>query len=138
MTLRDLEQYENLKKEITDIEKRIQRLRAKKNIVSDTVRGSMKYFPYTERTITVTGVGVKDEKTIRSLASQLRNRQRKYEKKTLEIEDFIETLDDCVLRRIIELKYIDGLTWLAVARMVCGSRDESTPRKKVSRFFEKK
>ncbi len=49
---------------------------------------------------------------------------------------FIESIEDSELRRIMRLRYLDGLTWQKVAYAI-GEHDEQYPRRKHDRFLER-
>lgn len=125
-----LKQYSDLQKEIKELEQRIERLRNKEvQMVSDTVKGSSKYFPYVERTFTVTGIESCDiSPQLEKLNNILYKRRAKCKEMAVEIEDFINTIPDSRTRRVFSLRYIDGFNWLQIARKI-ERYDESYPRK---------
>ena len=130
MTTKELlKQYNDLQKEIKELEQRIERVKNKKiQVVSDTVKGSP-YFPYNDRTFIVTGIEVdKKEQTLERLNSILCKRRAKCTELKLQIEEFINTIPDSRTRRVFSLRYIDGLNWLQIARKI-ERYDESYPRK---------
>ena len=86
--------------------------------------------PYTQHGITVWGVS-NDSYT---LDFKLTLKKKELEQKRLEIEGFIDSIQDSETRRIIRLKYIKNMTWTQVA-MRLGKRDEGTPRKKLEKFL---
>ncbi|HBF64615.1 MAG TPA: hypothetical protein DDW34_01305 [Clostridium sp.] len=55
-----------------------------------------------------------------------------------EIEKYINSIEDCRMRRIIRYRFIDKLSWNAVADKMGGNNTEDGMRMAVSRFFEKK
>lgn len=134
-----LKQYCDLQKEIIELEHRIERVRNRNvQIVSDTVKGSSKYFPYVERTFIVSGVeenGIKEQQLVK-LNNILYKRRAKCKEMALEIEEFINTIPDSKTRRVFTLRYIDGLNWMPIARKT-GGYDESYARKIHDRYLEK-
>lgn len=55
-----------------------------------------------------------------------------------EIEEFLTGIQDAKVRRMIELRYVEGLTWRQVAKRMYGSPYfEDTARMRVKRFLEK-
>lgn len=129
MTKEQLEQYISIKEEINDLESE---LNMRKSSVSDIVKGSMDEYPYTQHGITVWGVS-NDSYT---LDFKLTLKKKELEQKRLEIEEFLDSIQDSKIRRIIRLKFIKGKTWKQTA-FALGWHDEQLPRKKLDRFLEK-
>lgn len=132
-----LRQYDDIQKEIKELECRIKKLNCKADIESDTVVGSNTEFPYNERVYTVSGINfeAKTEKLDR-LNKVLTKRVQKCEDMKIEIEEFINTIPDSRTRRVFSLRYIDGLTWMQIARRI-ERYDESYPRKVIhDRYLE--
>ena len=130
MTTKELlKQYNDLQKEIKELEQRIERIRNKSlKVVSDSVKSSAK-FPYAEKTLTITGLEKdKRDQQIAKLNNILYRRKAKCEELKLQIEEFINTIPDSRTRRVFSLRYIDGLNWLQIARKI-ERYDESYPRK---------
>ncbi len=125
-----LKQYSDLQKEIKELEQRIERVKNKKvQVVTDTVKGSSRHFPYIERSFAITGLEEdKREQQLEKLNSILYKRRAKCTEMKLEIEEFINTIPDSRTRRVFSLRYIDGLNWLQIARKI-ERYDESYPRK---------
>lgn len=63
-------------------------------------------------------------------------RVAEYAKLAGQLDEWIGTIDDPVIRRALGLRYLDGLTWLQVAARM-GYTGESGARMAVSRFTEK-
>lgn len=139
MTTEKLEQYRALVAEVEVLETRQRKTAAKKpDIVTDTVRGSSPYFPYTSHTISITGEDTRHNATLLRIERARNVRIKKAHKLLAEIEEFIATLEDAKLRRIIEVHYIDGKTWRQTATIVYGSPQyEDAARKRVKRFLQK-
>lgn len=124
-----LKQYNDLLKELKELEQRIERVKNKPvQVVSDTVKGSP-HFPYNERVFKVTGIEAdKKEQQLEKLNNILYKRRAKCKELALEIEEFINTIPDSRTRRVFSLRYVDGLNWLQIARRI-ERYDESYPRK---------
>ncbi len=58
-------------------------------------------------------------------------------KKTNEVEEFIASIDDSRMRRIINLRLIEGLSWNKVADRIGGNNTEDSIRMAFNRFMEK-
>lgn len=133
MNLKRLEQYRATKREIRELENRISRLQGQK--VSDSVTGSSRSFPYTSHVIKLEGV---DVDRVGRLWYRLRKRKNKLLRELEAIEEFVDAIADSDIRQIIQLRYLDGLSWMVVARKLyrypCGDR----ARKRITRFFRKK
>jgi hypothetical protein len=100
--------------------------------VADTVRGSMRGFPYVERVIPVSG-------TDAERARWLRARVRTLRAKCLRAERFVDAVEDERMRALLYWHYICGLSWTKVRRMI-GIRKVGPDalRMQVDRFFAKK
>lgn len=54
-----------------------------------------------------------------------------------EVEEFISSIDDSHIRRIINLRYVKGLPWNIVAMQIGGMNSEDSVRKALDRYLEK-
>ena len=54
-----------------------------------------------------------------------------------QVEEFIASVDDSRMRRIITLRFIDNLSWNKVADRIGGNNTEDSVRKAFTRFMEK-
>lgn len=134
-----LKQYPKIRKEISDLERRIEATKAeisKYPAVTDTVKESSKQWPYNQRVVRVRG---KNRAAHDRLTSQLRRLKLLYAKLDRErdaIEEYITTLEDSDIRRIIRLHIIDGKTWRATARILRNNAGQADAiRKQFERFF---
>ena len=117
------------------LQKEIERLRKKKKRVSEflkvtehgVVKGSMNQFPYAEAHFVVSGIGMKCDKEKQSQRAQLlidiKANEEIAETMQIEIEKFIENIDDLEMRQIFEMKYIDGMKDREIADELCYSRE---------------
>ncbi|HDK7165792.1 TPA: hypothetical protein PTV51_002066 [Clostridium botulinum] len=125
-----LKQYNDLKVEISELENRIEKLEIK--IEQDSVKGSSNVFPYTERKFTIEGYNYpeadKKEERLIKLNNLLSKRKNKCEDMKLQIEEFINNIPDSRTRRVFQYRYIDNLSWQAIAIKI-RKTDESYPRK---------
>ena len=95
-----LSQYQNLVEEIKDLERRIKRLEEREiKIERDTVKGSSRHFPYTERKFTIEGYNINHMNRLSELKNLLLERKLRCEEMKLEIEKFISEIPDsfCLL-----------------------------------------
>ncbi|MGO5072359.1 hypothetical protein ACTQ4K_00160 [Clostridium sporogenes] len=130
-----LKQYNDLKLEISDLECRIKNLQNKKiKIEQDSVKGSSNVFPYIERNFTIEGYNYPEadrkQERLNKLDKLLYKRKNKCEDMKLEIEEFINTIQDSKTRRVFQYRYIDRLSWQAIAVRI-GKCHESYPRKEI-------
>ena len=139
MTTDKLEQYRALVAEVEVLEARQRKAASRKpEIVTDTVKGSSPNFPFVSHTISITGEDTRHNATLMRIERARNVRIKKAHKLLAEIEEFIATLEDAKLRRIIEVHYIDGKTWRQTATIVYGSPQyEDAARKRVKRFLQK-
>nr|WP_297935342.1 DUF1492 domain-containing protein [uncultured Lachnoclostridium sp.] len=138
MTKEELDQLPDLRKEIKELEAKIERLNTrKKQVLTDKVQASAKEFPYNETHIKIQGVEyISDPKARRQKADKeklLKIRKQQAEEKELEITRFINSIGNSRLRRIIEYKYIEGKTWDEIGKNIhC---DRTTAEKMVSKYL---
>jgi len=136
MTIKDLEEYRQLKNEVKQIAESLERLLNNKNaLVFDTVKGSSHIMPYQERIITITGLDHRYMRTYEKRKKGLEDRLTRCYDKIAEIEEFIKTVRRSEIRQIIEYRYIRGLSWIAVSKRVYGDPSENRARMAITRFF---
>ena len=152
-----LMQYSDLQEEIKEVRKKINRLedsipKIEKRIaeieageiVRDKVRGGEGGL----QSFNIEGVPVAEyEKRKTDLLSKkllLNNRKSTLEilefdllQKTNEVEGFIASIDDSRMRRIINLRFIENLSWNKVADHIGGGNTEDSIRMAFNRFMEK-
>lgn len=139
MTVDKLEQYRALVDEIKDLEQRRRKVSRRASIVvSDTVRGSSDTWPYCARTVKITGVAARHLRSAQRIDLLRRRRQMAARNLLAEIEEFMVTVEDARIRRMIDLHYIQGQTWRQVASRVYGSPAyEDAARMCIKRYFQK-
>ena len=132
-----------LEDSIPKIEKRIAEIEAGE-IVRDKVRGGEGGL----QSFNIEGVPVAEyEKRKTDLLSKkllLNDRKSTLEtlefdllQKTNEVEGFIVSIDDSRMRRIINLRFIENLSWNKVADCIGGGNTEDSIRMAFNRFMEK-
>ena len=137
MTKQQLKQLKYLKSEIKVLREQIDNISA--GIVSDVVEGSEGEFPYTKRRFTVTGVDCKEyERKSKRLQKRLQRRVDDLMDLLEEINRYVESIDDSLLRQIIYLRHVNGLTWDQVAASIGGGNTGESVRKMHDRFLEGK
>lgn len=141
---RALEQYNSLKQEkadneriINNIEKRIAELEEKGYKEKDSVSGgnggiqhfSIEGFPYPR---------YHREKSLLILRKKRWSEiEEKLDEKISEIEEYINSIDDSQMRRMIKYKYIEELSWQQVAERMGGGNTADGCRKALDRYLKK-
>lgn len=139
MTKEDLEQLCDLRKEIAELEYKIARLSSRgSRIVSDKVQASSKDFPYVQTTVKIEGYDyVGDQKSRKQLGKKrilIQQRKEQAEALELRITQYINSISDSGIRRMIDYKYIEGYTWEKIGRIFhC---DRTTAKKRVSNYLK--
>lgn len=130
MTKKELLQYRYLLIEIKELENKIKNYEGK--IVTDKVQSSQREFPYTQYELKIQGV--EDSLYIKKLREKLFYRIEKCKKLKVDIENFINNIEDSRTRLVFQLRYIEGWSWLKIS-LKLGSHDESYSRKIHNRFL---
>lgn len=131
MTKEQLGQYKCLCLEIKELENRLNNL--KRQEVTDKVLASASDFPYNQYQLKIQGY--EDDKYIEKMRVRLIRRIRRCEKLWLEIEEFIEGIEDSRTRLVFQLRYIEGKSWVYISRQL-GSTNESYARMIHNRYLE--
>lgn len=153
-----LMQYSDLQEEIKEVRKKIKYLEDRipqiekrieeienGELVKDKVRGGEGGI----QNFNIEGVPTKEyeQKKTELLTKKLLLNQRKSTleilefdllQKTNDVEEFITDVDDSRMRRIINLRFIENLSWNKVADNIGGSNTEDSIRMAFNRFMEKK
>ena len=130
MTKEQLGQYKCLCLEIKELENRLNNL--KRQEVTDKVLSSASDFPYNQYELKIQGY--ENDKYIEKIRVRLIRRIRRCKKLRLEIEEFIEGIEDSRTRLIFELRYIHGKSWVYIPNKL-GSSNESYARKSHDRYI---
>ena len=127
MTIEQLKQYRSI---CAEIEEKTTELN--NTILRDAVKGSDDEFPYIQHSVEISGI-VDD--------GRLAHRVSVLKQTKVEIEEFIDNIDDSLTRRIFEYRYIKGKvmpSWQTVAFKVGGGNTTDSVRKAHERFLRKK
>lgn len=143
MTDKDLTQYLDLKKEIEEIESKIEKLESDilriedGECVVDSVaggNGGKQHFK-------IEGIPFPEYRHKRTL---LYSRKATLEllkedllERTNEVEKFIASVSDSRIRRIINLRFLEDMSWNQVADRIGGGNTEDSVRKAYKRYVEK-
>lgn len=137
-----LSQYSDIQEEIKEVRKKIEKLEAdiqkieSGETVVDTVSGGdggIQHFkiegvPYPEYGRKKTLLYAR-KATLQLLEDDLLE-------KTNEVEQFIASVNDSRMRRIINLRFLENKTWIQIARII-GGNSESSVKMAFQRFIEK-
>ncbi len=135
MTRQKLKQLRHLKREIELLEDQILNLEA--GIVTDKVRGSDPEHPWTESSFYITGFAHEEHsRKMKRLKERLQRRVDDLMDLRAEILEFVEGIDDSLLRQIIVLRHVNGLSWRQVARKIGGGNTGDSVRKMHDRFLK--
>ena len=138
-----LVQYTDLQKERKEVREKIKKLEKQIETiendgnVADKVRGGdgglqsfkIEGFPYPEYSRKKTLLYMR-KATLSELEMELIETLN-------EVEEFITTIKDSHMRRIISLRVVDGLSWNKVADRIGGGNTDDSVRKAFDRFMEK-
>lgn len=128
MTKKELSQYRGIVAEIRDLEEQI-----KNNTLHDTVTGSDSEFPFTQHTMSVSGMeSTEDNRRDMRRLSWLKRRKKR-------IDKFVDGIEDIEMQKIIRYRYIKGSrrpSWQWIALKLGAAGDGSTERKKHNRFLK--
>jgi DNA-directed RNA polymerase specialized sigma24 family protein len=128
LTKKQIEQYTKLKQEISMLEDQISGAKNAGEYVTDVVRGSTKEIPYAMHNIVIKGY-------TSSHVPRLIKRKAAREKECREIERFVESIEDSVLRQLFTWRYIEGRTTTEAAQLVGYSKRQAI--RLVNAHFEK-
>lgn len=143
ITKKILNEYIDLQKEIEEtrekiakVEKQIEKIE-KQGAVIDTVSGGnggiqhfkIEGFPYPEYS--------RKKTLLYARQTTLTNLEIELMETINEIELFISQIDDSFMRRIINLRFIEKLSWGEVANRMGGYNNEDNIKKAFYRFMEK-
>ena len=139
MTKSELEQLLDLRKEIQELDAKVEKMQGQRvGKVMDRVHASMPEFPYVYTTKTITGVDNKGSRKRRRELTEselllLKRRQQAVDTE-YKISQYIKSINDSRIRRIISLRYEEGLSWDKVAAaMNC---DRTYPEKLLTKYLK--
>lgn len=138
-----LEQYVSMRAEQQDLIRRIQSLDAKllnmemNSIVSDIVTRGKKG-KQSLGTVRIEGFPSRDYQkrkwTLRRYKQMLAKYDDKLLKKQIQVEEYIQSIEDSYVRQAMRYRYIDGMSWIRIGKQMHTTEDAI--RKTVSRYLE--
>lgn len=135
-------QYSDLQEEVKEVreridktEKQIAKIEEEGNVVDSVSGGNggtqhfkIEGFPYPEYSRKKTLLYAR-KATLASLELELMETLN-------QVEEFIKSVDDSRMRRIITLRFVDNLSWNKVADRIGGNNTEDSVKKAFYRFME--
>lgn len=125
MTLEQLDQYGKLKTRWYTIKKKIEDRRLDPvDRVVDIVEGSNKFYPYQRVHFGVAGL---DPDQLGKKTMQIRGWEREFEAietEVAEIEAYVSSVSDPIVKTALELYYLCGETWAQVSTDIYGSANQ--------------
>lgn len=136
MRKENLEELFHIKKEIENLDKRIERIEKQSQMASDVVQNGYKHHAV------IYGIDVKRAYRLQSLHEKYRKFNIMLVEKKKEIENYIETIPFSELRQIFRYRYLDNKNWVQIAHEMNNTYkgkiySEESVRKKHDRFLEK-
>lgn len=128
MTIEELNQLKNLRKEIEEQERRKRNLRKEAVALSGTSESTSKSYTGDKLGKIVTEIAALEE--------QINKELTEYWRKYVELEMYIANIPDSLTRRIFRMRFIDGKTWEAIAWKCGGKNTADGIRKRCERFVE--
>lgn len=138
-----LAQYCDLKEEVKDLRRRIANKQTEldkmdeEGAVMDSVKGGyggiqhfkISGFPYPEYS--------RKETALYLYKAQLKNAELELLELTNEVEDYIQSINNSRIRRIIRYVFMDDLTYIQTAHRMGGRATADSIRMELNRFLEK-
>lgn len=131
-----LKQFCDIRDEIEEVTKKIRELELKANAYT-VVQTSMRDEPYSKVNTKVYNPSLKARDRIEQHIVQLKKRYDKLLEIQLEVETFINTIENSRLRRIFEYRYFKNYTWRKVALCIGGYATSDSVRMEHDRFLKK-
>lgn len=130
------EEVKEVRERISQTEKQIMKIEEEGNVI-DTVSGGnggiqhfkIEGFPYPEYS--------RKKSLLYARKATLANLELELLETLNQVEEFIASVDDSRMRRIIMLRFIDNLSWNKVANHIGGGNTEDSVKKSFYRFMEK-
>jgi DNA-directed RNA polymerase specialized sigma subunit len=134
LTQKELSKLQLIQKEIEFIKKEMSRTDS--HYQYDKVKGSSSQFPYTPRNFNIEGFDYSGYYTkLDRLNKKLSRKLDELMDERDKINEYIDSIDDSMLRMILSLKHVNGLTWEQIGKEIGYSK--MTVRRKYYRYFRK-
>lgn len=147
MTKQELSQLRKLGREIDQDSERLESLKSQwaeaKIPTVDSVQGSSPVFPYLKHTSIIKGLAASDVKIstmysaeVKRIKLRVKRNLKRCINERVRLEEYVDSISDSEMRQIIQLYYIDCLSWPQVAEQMKTQGDGSTQRKKLETFLK--
>jgi len=130
MTMKELYQLHNLTKLIERDEMEIQRIEERLGVKSPSLSG----MPHAPGIHDKLGEGVPE---LVDRKNELEERKKQYTEVRNRLRSYIETVPDLHLRLILQLRFVDLMSWQEVADFAGGKNSEASVRMLVKRYLAK-
>ena len=130
MTKEELNQLRPLQREVLQLRRQLESL----PLTKDSVRGSCDEWPFIERSITIIGI---DKAQAGRLRKRYERKMKEIGEKIEEIERFIDTIDDSVVRQVVRYRFMNRMTWPEITANVGYPYTEAALKKMLYRYLEK-
>lgn len=139
MKIEELEQLNDLHKEIAELEAAIKRIQQQKSgTATDKVRASGRDFPYIDGFKQISGLNMaaeqKRQELLRKKETLLNNRKKKAEEAELKIMEYINSVEDSRIRRIMQYRFVDGYKWEKIGKLLNYNR--TYPQKLIDYYLK--
>lgn len=137
MDKEELGKYRALKREVEQLEDRINKLCAKSDdipVVKGKVKASSPVFPYTEHRVSVQMSLPEAADRISRLMRIYEQRKAEAEEVILKIEQYISSIPDSEIRQIFQMRFIDGMKQEIIAKNM--KMDRSSVSKKINTYLK--
>jgi len=126
-----------IESEIKLLEKQIEKEMMKPTVVTDQVVGSDVHFPYSKHSVVISGVNnYSYSNRLNMLNKKLNNRLNKLITQREQLEEYIVSIDDSLIRQIMTLRYVEGMGWKQVAQNIGGGNTADSVRMIHNRHLE--
>ena len=132
-----LEQYIDACELIKETEEDIRKLKRKKAVIQDSVKGSNPDFPYQPQSFHIEGTReeVKDKICLEYEEKLLKERKANAERIKLDVESWMNTVP-MRMQRIIRMKVFRNMEWKRIAEKLGRGATENSIKKEWERFFK--
>ncbi len=132
-----LEQYIDACALIRETEEDIRKLKKRKGIVQDSVKGSNPEFPYQVQSFHIEGTAeqIGDQSVLEAEEKILEMRKADARKIKMKVEAWMNVIP-VRMQRIIKWKVFGGLTWQQVADKLGNKTTENSVKKEFERFLK--
>ena len=133
-----LEQYIDACALIRETEEDIRKLKKRKGIVQDSVKGSNPEFPYQAQSfhIEVTAEQIGDQSVLEAEEKILEMRKADARKIKMKVEAWMNTIPQR-MQRIIRFKFFQNLSWEETAHLIGKGKSGESTRKELENFLKK-